>query len=123
MTRGSAVAGSAGTPLNIGAEDALGLTAAQLGVDNTGTTAPNANGYYVTTGTSSAGGDLTIDYDVLANHAGSGHLRALMDSDQTVGTAKIVTHFHHHALAPSPQRKRKAPGASRGPLLLRMTRC
>ena len=82
------------TPLNVGAEDALGLTAAQLGVDTTDTTAPDPSGYFVTTGFSSPGGSLTIDYDVLGKHVGAGHLRALMDSDQTVGSAKIVTDFN-----------------------------
>ena len=90
---GSAVAGDAGTPLNIGAEDALGLTAAQLGVDNTGTTAPAADGYYVVTGSSSPGGSLTIDYDVLGKHVGTSNVRALMDSNKTVGSAKALTTF------------------------------
>ncbi|HEY7025860.1 MAG TPA: S8 family serine peptidase [Candidatus Limnocylindrales bacterium] len=91
---GSAVAGDAGTPLNVGAEDALGLTAAQLGVDNTGTTAPDADGYYVVTGTSAAGGSLTIDYDVYGAHKGKSNLRALLDSNVTVGTAKHLTTIH-----------------------------
>ena len=94
MAYDTALAGVSLTPLNIGAEDALGLTAAQLGVDNTGTTAPDPSGYFVTTGFSSPGGSLTIDYDVLGKHVGAGHLRALMDSDQTVGSAKIVTDFN-----------------------------
>jgi hypothetical protein len=93
---GSAVPGVSATPLNVGAEDALGLTAAQLGVDNTGTTAPNSNGYYVETGSSSPGGSLTIDYDVFGAHVGTANLRAFMDSDQTVGSAKILTSFTVH---------------------------
>ena len=112
---GTAVAGDAGTPLNIGAEDALGLTAAQLGPDNTGTVAPDADGYYVVTGASAPGGDLTIDYDVLGKHVGTSNLRALMDSDQTVGTAKVITPFTV-THSPSPRRKsegpRRKPGAS-----------
>jgi len=96
MVYDTAAAGVSATPLNIGAEDALGLTAAQLGVDNTGTTAPAADGYYVVTGSSSPGGSLTIDYDVLGKHVGTSNLRALMDSDQTVGSAMILTTFHVH---------------------------
>ena len=95
---GSAVAGDALTPMNVGAEDALGLTGAEIagGPDNTGTVAPDANGYYVETGSSEPGGTLNIDYDVLGQHVGNGHLRALMDSNQTVGSAKIVTNFTVH---------------------------
>ena len=90
---GSAVAGDAGTPLNVGAEDVLGLTGAQLASmpDNTGTVAPAADGYYVVTGTSAPGGTLDIPYTVWGTHVGSTTLRASMDSDHTVGTAKIPT--------------------------------
>ena len=90
---GTAVAGDAGTPLNIGAEDAMGLTAAELGPDNTGTLAPDPDGYYVSTGPFSPGGSLTIDYDVLGLRVGHSNTRALMDSNVTVGSAKILTPF------------------------------
>jgi hypothetical protein len=93
LVYGTAVAGDAGTPMNVGAEDALGLTAAQLGVDDTGTTAPDPDGYYVITGSSTPGGTVTVDYNMVGKHAGNGNLIATMTSDQTVGQAKIVTPF------------------------------
>ncbi len=94
LVYGTAVAGDAGTPMNVGAEDALGSTAAQLGVDNLGATAPAADGYYVETGAATPGGSLTIDYDVFGRHPGTSNLRAFMNSDATVGAAKVITTFN-----------------------------
>jgi hypothetical protein len=93
MVYGTAVAGDAGTPMNVGAEDVMGLTAAQLGVDASGSTAPDADGYYVITGFSTPGGTITQDYNLVGKHAGNGTLTASMTSDQTVGTARIKTPF------------------------------
>ena len=96
LVYGTPVAGDALTPMNVGAEDALGLTAAQLGVDDTGTTAPAADGYYVFTGNSTPGGTITVDYNLVGKHPSNGTLSATMTSDQTVGTAKLVTPYNIH---------------------------
>jgi hypothetical protein len=93
---GSAIPGDAGTPMNVGAEDVLGLTGAQLGVDDTGTTAPAADGYYVITDFSTPGGTASIDYNVFAKGLGKSKVTATMISDVTIGTAKIVTPFRVH---------------------------
>jgi hypothetical protein len=90
--------GAVGVPLNIGAEDALGLTAAELGVDDTGTTAPDTTtpclyppfdpcgGYYIDTGASTPGGTIAIDYDAFGKKTGTFLVKAMMTSDVTQGT-------------------------------------
>lgn len=78
--------GDALTPMNVGAEDALGLTAADLGVDDTGTVAPDDDGYFIDTLDSIAGGTITIDYDAFGKKTGTFDVKAMMSSDVTQGT-------------------------------------
>ncbi len=72
--------------LIVGAEDAVGQTAATLGVDNE----PGALGYYIDIGPSQAGGSMTISYDAKGKKLGTWPVRATMTSDVTQGTAKDV---------------------------------
>jgi hypothetical protein len=74
------------TPMNVGAEDALGLTAADLGVDDTGTVAPDDDGYYIDTLDSIPGGTITIGYDAFGKKTGTFDVKAMMSSDVTQGT-------------------------------------
>ena len=76
----------AGDGLNVGAEDALGLTGADLGID----VEPDTDGYYVLTGTSQAGGSMTITYDARGKSPGTHKIIGTMTSDITQGTAKEV---------------------------------
>ncbi|HYI22560.1 MAG TPA: S8 family serine peptidase [Candidatus Limnocylindrales bacterium] len=73
--------------LVVGAEDALGSTGADLGVD---VEPAAATGYYIDTGESLAGGSMTITYDALGKKVGTWPVRATMTSDITQGTAKDV---------------------------------
>ncbi len=87
--------------LNIGAEDANGTTAADLGIDvEPNTTAPclyppfdPCGGYYVDIGASLAGGTMTITYDVKGKRPGNHIIMAHMTSDVTVGRAKEGVHL------------------------------
>lgn len=84
--------------LNVGAEDFLGLTAAQTGIDVTETFVPDTTtaclyppydpcgGYYVDTGVTTAGGTMTIDYDAFGKKTGTFDVKAMMTSDVTQGT-------------------------------------
>ncbi|MEP7378244.1 MAG: S8 family serine peptidase [Chloroflexota bacterium] len=93
-----------GVPLNIGAEDALGLTAAQLGPDSTGTLAPDTTtpclvtgtcgGYFIVTGDSTPGGTITIDYDAFGKKTGNFDVKAMMTSDVSQGTDFQIVKIH-----------------------------
>ncbi|MEA2676065.1 MAG: hypothetical protein QOJ81_206, partial [Chloroflexota bacterium] len=86
--------GDALTPMNVGAEDALGLTAADLGVDDTGTVAPDDDGYYIDTLDSIPGGTITIDYDAFGKKTGNFDVKATMTSDVTQGTDYQIVKIH-----------------------------
>ena len=77
----------------MGAENRDGSSGKEVATPSSDT-APSINGYEITAGTPTAGGTVAIDYDVLGKHVGNSNLRALMTSDQIVGSAKIVTNFH-----------------------------
>lgn len=84
--------------LNVGAEDFLGISAAQTGVDTTETFVPDTTtaclyppydpcgGYYVDTGTTIEGGSMTVDYDAFGKKTGTFDVKAMMTSDVTQGT-------------------------------------
>ena len=82
------------TPMNVGAEDALGLTAADLGVDDTGTVAPSNLGYFIDTLDSIPGGTITIDYDAFGKKTGNFDVKAKMTSDVTQGTDYQIVKIH-----------------------------
>jgi hypothetical protein len=83
-----------GTPMNVGAEDALGVTAADLGVDSTGTQQPDDDGYFIETGVTIPGGSKTITYDAYGKRTGNFDVKALMTSDVTQGTAVQIVKVH-----------------------------
>ena len=87
----------AGEPsgLVVGAENRDGTSAVELSAPDVGTV-PDINGYVVVAGTPTPGGTAAIDYEVLGKHPGRSMVTALMQSDQTRGTAKLVTQFHVH---------------------------
>ncbi len=78
--------GAPGVPLNVGAEDAAGLTAAQLGIDGT----PGNSGYRVETGAGGAGGLRTITYDIVGKKVGTYRVAATVTSGVSAGTVKKV---------------------------------
>lgn len=82
------------TPMNVGAEDALGLTAVDLGVDDTGTVAPSNLGYFIDTLDSVPGGTITIDYDAFGKKTGNFDVKAKMTSDVTQGTDFQIVKIH-----------------------------
>lgn len=87
--------------LNVGAEDANGTTAADLGMNvQPNTTAPclyppfdPCGGYYIAIGASTAGGSETITYDATGKSPGTHKIIGTMTSDVTVGTAKDIVHL------------------------------
>lgn len=87
--------GTSGEPggLIVGAENRDGSSGKEIATPSSDT-APSINGYVITAGTPTPGGTMTINYDVMGTHVGNSNLRALMTSDQTVGSAKIITNFH-----------------------------
>ena len=98
--------GEVGVPLNVGAEDALGLTGAELGVDDTGTTAPDettlclyppydpCGGYYIDTDSAVPGGTMTIYYDAFGKKVGNFDVKGMMTSDVTQGTDFQIVKIH-----------------------------
>ena len=87
--------GTSGEPggLIVGAENRDGSSGKEVATPSSDT-APSINGYVITAGTPTPGGSIAIDYDVVGKHVGNSNLRVLMTSDQTVGSAKIITNFH-----------------------------
>ena len=81
--------------LVVGAENRDGTSAVELSAPMSGTV-PDINGYVVVAGSPTPGGTAAIDYEVLGKHPGRSMVKALMQSDQTRGTAKLVTQFHVH---------------------------
>ena len=84
----------AGEPsgLIVGAENRDGTSGVELSTPAVGTP-PALTGYTIVAGTPTPGGSESIEYLVTGRHVGTSNLRAFMDSDQTVGSAKILTTF------------------------------
>ena len=87
----------AGEPsgLVVGAENRDGTSAVELAAPDVGTV-PDLGGYVVVAGSPTPGGTAAVDYEVLGKHPGRSMVTALMQSDQTLGTAKLLTQFHVH---------------------------
>jgi subtilisin family serine protease len=76
----------ASTPFNVGAENRLGTSAQDVGLN----TMPNRNGYVVVVGNSTPGGTAKLKYDVLGTQVGAFNVSASMTSDVTQGTARSL---------------------------------
>jgi subtilisin family serine protease len=78
------------TPFNVGAEDALGITGQDLGIN----TMPDVHGYDLVVGNSTPGGSAKVTYQVTGTRLGKYVITASMTSDVTQGTAKSLVRMN-----------------------------